>query len=241
MSDSAGLKLPFTIPFNLSQNEETGEVTVTVVKGFTLPFTIPFSLNTVKTESSSGGGTPGFTMPFTIPFVLGNGEAGGGTSSGGKIKKSNKVAVYEKAWYFTGIIFEENVVAKLNSSLVLQEDIKSRILLNVYLIDRNHIKLEWYGGEVNELQVYKKLQIDDKYEKDGDPIPWENGSTIINISDDAYDIVLKSPKGEGESGVINMGDTFYVQVQNALNIALNRKIYYINVDFKNKFEIKVDF
>ena len=92
----------------------------------------------------------------------------------------------------------------MKTQVLLLEEVKGRILVDLILVDKNHIKLKWYGSEVETIQVFKKLDIDEKYEADGDPIPWEVGSTTIAVSDSSYNIILKGPYGSGESGIINL-------------------------------------
>lgn len=235
--NDVGLKLPIELPFSINKTEN-GNIEVNIVNGFSLPVSIPFSLNTTEEVTPGLTTVQGFSLPFSIPFSLSTIEE---TTSDGRIKKSNKVHVKEKAWKFKGLIFQETIVTKMTKSLVLKETTKSRILVNVYLIDRNNIRIEWYGGNVPELQVMRKLSVDDKYDVVGDPIPWDQGYTNVNISDDSYNIYLKSTGDEGESGIINIGDNFYTEIKNALTIALNRKLYYIKVNFESAFKIKVDF
>lgn len=238
--NQAGIRLPFVIPFSLTINEE-GTIIVSEEAGLSLPFVIPFSLTTINKTSETTTRESGFSIPFSLPFGCTTETTTSGGSTKQTITKYSKYRITEEAWDFTGIIFDEYIVGQMKSQLLLIEEIKSRILVNVILLDRNNIRLEWYGGNVPAVNVFKKLSIDETYKLDNnEPVPWEEGGVNVAISDDSYDIILKSPNGEGESGSIALGETFYMQVKSLLGIALNRKIHYINIDMKSKFNIKVN-
>lgn len=233
-----GLSFPIGIPFSISKTDNSVTITST---GFKFPLSVPFTLSekqeAVKPPVSF---SPGISLPFSIPMSLSTGNIEEEGSNGRKkiIKKYN---VTEKAWVFQGVVFEENVVSLMKTQVLLLEEVKGRILVDLILVDKNHIKLKWYGSEVETIQVFKKLDIDEKYEADGDPIPWEVGSTTIAVSDSSYNIILKGPYGSGESGIINLADTSADAIINDLKIALNEKTYFLTADFKETYVLNINF
>ena len=218
-----GLSFPIGIPFSISKTDNSVTITST---GFKFPLSVPFTLS----EKQEAVKPP-------VSFSTGNIEEG----SNGRKKIIKKYNVTEKAWVFQGVVFEENVVSLMKTQVLLLEEVKGRILVDLILIDKNHIKLKWYGSEVETIQVFKKLDIDEKYETDGDPIPWEIGSTTIAVSDSSYNIILKGPYGSGESGVINLADTSADAIINDLKIALNEKTYFLTADFKETYVLNINF
>lgn len=234
-----GLSFPLNTPFSISKDNEDNNVIS--LAGFSFPLNLPITLD--RKEEAINKPTnveAGLCLPFSFPLTLST-EANDDITENGRRKITKKYNVTEKAWVFQGIVFDENVISLMSSQVLLLEEVKGRILVDLMLVDKNHIKLKWYGSEVETIQVYKKLDIDDKYVADGDPISWEKGETIITVSDSSYNIILKGPSGSGESGVINLSDTNSDSVVNKLNIALNEKTYFLTADFKETYKININF
>lgn len=229
-----GLSLPLDIPFSFSKIDN--ELVISS-EGFKFPLSLPFSLSEKK-QSVTPSKTSGLSLPLSLPFALSTAEE---EIVNGRKKVTKRYNVTEKAWVFQGIVFDENVVSLMSSQVLLLEEVKGRILVDLMLVDKNHIKLKWYGSPVETVQVFKKLDIDDKYESDGDPIPWDVGETTITISDSSYNVVLKGPNGSGESGVIDILDTGADMVKHDLKIALNEKTYFLTVDFKQTYSLNINF
>ena len=198
-----------------------------------IPVTTPVML-----EYSSKEGAMicnGIRLPLSVPFSLSIQE----NNNRNKINK--KIPMTEQAWVFQGIIFDEYVIDKMNKNLTFIEEVKSRILTEVTLVDRNHLRIDWFGNELETVKIYKKLDIDEQYETDDKEIPWSEGGTTIALGDGSYNILIDTPNKSGISGVINISDTSYNKVKSDLQIALNEKTHYLNVDFKHTFNIKIDF
>lgn len=153
---------------------------------------------------------------------------------------SIKMPVKETAWHFKGLIIEENVVGKMNSSLTLLEEIRSRILTETEILDRNTVKVKWYGDEVPKLEVMKKIAGDEKYESIG-IYEWSDGEAVFKIDNNEHNIQLIGLNGTGESAVVEIGEGEVVDINTQLNILLNEKIYNINVNCASKYKIYVDY
>lgn len=233
-----GLTFPLNVPFSLHKNNDS--ITISS-NGFKFPLSLPFTLSESKViDTPSTNKKGGLSLPFCVPFSLSiNEESEEG--SNGRRKITTRYNVSEKAWVFQGIVFDENVIAHMKSQVLLLEEVKGRILVDMVLVDKNHIKLKWYGSKVETVQVFKKLDIDEKYEADGDPVAWDVGETTITVSDSSYNIILKGPSGSGESGVINLSDTNSDVVKHDLKIALNEKTYFLTVDFKETHKLNINF
>lgn len=228
-----GLIIPLGIPCILSKKDNT----ITIESnGWKLPFSMPFSLS--EKDSNSYKQQAGLSFPTSLPFSLDYSEEIGSNERRTITKKYN---VTEKAWVFQGIVFDENVISLMKAQVLLLEEVKGRVLVDLILVDKNHIKLKWYGSKVDTIQIYKKLDIDEKYEADGEPIPWEVGETTIAVSDSSYNIILRGPNGSGESGIIDLAETNLDAVKHDLKIALNEKTHFLIVDFKETHKLNINF
>lgn len=228
-----GLTIPLGVPCILSKKDNT--ITIES-KGLKLPLSMPFTLSEKSNVSSTK--KAGLSFPMSLPFSLDSIEQVGSNERRTITKTYN---VTEKAWVFQGIVFDENVISLMKSQVLLLEEVKGRILADLILIDKNHIKLKWYGSKVDTVQVFKKLDIDEKYEADGEPIPWEKGEVIVTVSDSSYNIILKGPNGSGESGVIDIAETSSDTVKHDLKIALNEKTHFLTANFKETHKLNINF
>lgn len=222
---------PLELPITLEISSDNNSITL---NGVSIPLSIPFSLSIG--EHSSISSSKGFSLPFSLPYSLGKHE-----TSNGRTRINKKIITTEQAWVFQGIVFDEYVIAKMNKNVTFVEEVKSRILTEVTLVDRNHLKINWFGNELETVKIYKKLDIDDKYETDDKEIPWRDKEVILTLGDGSYNIYIDTPNKSGISDIINILDTNYNKVKSDLKIALNEKTHYLNVDFKQTFNIKIDF
>lgn len=151
-----------------------------------------------------------------------------------------KLLIVETAWDFKGLILEENIVAKMNRQITILEEVRARILTNTELVDKNHIKIKWYGDSVPQLDVMKKVFVDENYTKEG-TYNWDKGEAIILIDDNEYNVQLVGVNGTGESGVIDLGESSGIDVFSSVNIALNEKIYDVEVSYTSEYKIEVNY
>lgn len=210
-----------------------------IVSGTSLPLSVPFSLSIKEKNKSKSAG---LSLPFSLPYSLSfSSENDQDVPDNNRTKINKKITMTEQAWVFQGIIFDEYVIDKMKKDLTFIEEVKSRILTEVSLVDRNHLRINWFGNELETVKVYKKLDIDEQYETDDVEIPWSEGGTTIALGDGSYNILIDTPNKSGISGVINIADTNYNKVKSDLQIALNEKTHYLNVDLKQTFKITIDF
>lgn len=235
LNNEQDINFSMELPIRLNINSKENSINI---NGISVPLSVPFSLSIRQDlQNNNKVAAKGISLPFSLPFTLSTPSA----NSNGRKKITKKIPTSEQAWVFQGIVFDEYIIAKMNKNVAMIEEVKSRILTDVTLVDRNHLKIKWYGNAVKAVQVFSKLDIDSQYETDGVAIPWEEGEVTIPIGDGSYNILLDTPDGSGISGVINISDTNYNKVKSDFKIALNEKTYYLNTDFKQTFNIKIDF
>ena len=141
--------------------------------GILLPTRLPIKQYKVKGKRKSP--ISGIKTPSRLPMSIGR----GGINSGGNKTSSPLIfPIYEKAkqirsidfpinetaWDFKGIILEETIVDWMNTGFAIYEDVRSRILTDIIMIDKNHVRISWYGQKVNEVMIMRKSQLDDEYE-----------------------------------------------------------------------------
>lgn len=150
-----------------------------------------------------------------------------------------KIPTQETGWHFVGIIISENVVDKMSKPLTVMEEVRSRILLDVEMTDRNHINLKWYGDKVPTLDVLIKSFVDDKYEVHSTH-NWGDSATVIQVGEQDYQIMALGKNGTGESSVIELNASDYIDVLTDVRISINEKIYDINIDLTSEYSIEVN-
>lgn len=234
LSNNKNINFSMELPIKLNINSKEDSINI---NGVCIPLSTPFSLSIRQELNDNKVRAKGFSLPFSLPFTLSPPAEG----SVGRRKITKKVTTSEQAWVFQGIVFDEYIIAKMNKSVTMIEEVKSRILTDITLIDKNHVKIKWYGNPVDAVQVFTKLDIDSDYNTDGVVIPWEEGEVTIPIGDGSYNILLDTPNNSGISGVINISDTNFNKVKSDFKIVLNEKTYYLNTNFKQTFNINIDF
>lgn len=219
-----------------------------------LPATLPVSF----TSTSS---VAGVTLPITLPVKFGTGQ---------KVRKKVKIPtkiqceyvheqcytklplkevtsltrvkipVKEYSWDLKGIILEENIVEAMHKSLTLIEEVRSRILVDVDMLDRNNLRLKWYGDEVPKVEIYKKVEIDEEFTDLVATLDWDEGQCDINIDNNSYDIQVLGVNGTGESSIINVAEPLYYAVKTDIDIAMNEKVYDVDIDLVATYRIDID-
>lgn len=151
-----------------------------------------------------------------------------------------RLPIKEEAWVFNGLVLSEYVLGKFNKQLTMMEEIRGRILADVSLVNKSLLKISWYGDKVDELGIYKKMAIDEEYELISNHV-WDEGSATFNLDSSEYNIILVGANRSGESNIITIGEITSLDVNTAINIALNEKIYQFDIDFKEQYHFNLDF
>lgn len=220
-----GVKLPIKLPFIFKEYSS----------GVTLPLTLPFSFQNMDDKRKS------FKIPNKITCEYANEQ------KQFKLPITEfahttviKIPTNEVAWILQGLIIEENVVSVMKKPLVLLEDIRSRILIDAQLINKNNIKISWYGDKVPQLEIYKKIFVDEEWTKVG-VYDWNKGSTVIELDNNEYELKVLGTNSTGESAINTIGESMFVNVDTLVNVSLNEKVYSFDVDFNSIFRIEVNF
>lgn len=246
---TGAVRLPVTLPINFSGEE----IPEGMIK---LPITLPMSF-------SQGSVPAGMVrLPITLPMKFSSGSSANRkkvrlttsvTPNEGQYKSSTKLPlqetasltvarlpIRETAWNFKGIILEENVVGRMSAPLTLIEEVRSRILVDTEILNRNTIKVKWYGDKVPKVEVTKKMAVDDEYESVG-LYDWEAGEAIFEVDNNEYNIKLVGTNNTGESSVVEIGEGANIDINTILNVSLNEKIYNVNVDNTSYYKIYVNY
>lgn len=258
-----GIILPLKPPSNVGLNGKednnnnnggnNGDNIITKVSGGTcLPIKLPVAIglsnkqNATITKTSSG-----ISLPIKTPISIGGCVTGTdvlSTKSPLKISvKEEAIAINEvvfsiseEAWDFKGIILEETIVDYKSASFIIYEDVRSRILTDIYMIDKNHVVVKWYGQPVDKVMILKKSQLDDTYDI-VDTVPWEVGEYIVEVSEDATNIKVEGAGQTGESSTIALEDGFNTEVKTDFDIAINLKVHYLDTSRDSVFRLKVNY
>lgn len=228
-STSMGVTLPVTLP--LTFNAASGNVG-NLVK---LPVTLPMSFTPLQYTRWV------FKVPasVTVEFANLHGEL--------KIPLREearplgiKVPLKEYAMEFNGLIIEENVVAKMHKDITILEDIRSRIMFDVELVNRNLVRISWYGEEVPNIEVCHKMEVDTEWTQVG-TYEWNEYPVEFTIDNNERQIKLFGGNNTGESGICTIGETMYIHIIPEVGVLVNEKIYNLGVDFKRTFRTNVNY
>jgi hypothetical protein len=154
---------------------------------------------------------------------------------------SIKFPIREKALVLSGFVFRENIISWQKKETTLIESIKSRILLNATLLDKNHIKLMWHGEKVPKVMLYDVLDGDEFPNTPSATFNWSPQETVWQIDANGHDIKVKGTGDTGESNVISIGENREYEVECTVDLPINEKNFFIPIDFTSEFRIEVNF
>lgn len=240
------IKLPVTIPVDFSETESG-------VSTITLPITLPMTFSNGKVATVK--------LPVTLPmsFVSKSGikkticivyrenvstEKYHGTTilpyketATGKV---TKIPFKETGWYFPGLILSENVITNISTQLSLVENVQALILVDFELLSTNSLKLTWYGHIVPSFTVMKKSAVDDKYTESG-TYNWNAEYAIVDIKSEDYNIYLQGAANSGTSAVYTIAGVNDAIVEPDINVAMNDKIYELEIDYTSEYRITIEY
>lgn len=151
-----------------------------------------------------------------------------------------KVPLKEFTMDFKGLIIEENVVATMHKDITILEDIRSRIMFDVELVNRNLVRISWYGEEVPTIEVCHKMEVDEEWTSVG-TYGWKDYPVEFTIDNNERQIKLFGGGNTGESGICTIGETMYIHIIPEVGVLVNEKIYNVGIDFKRTFRTDVNY
>jgi hypothetical protein len=242
-----GITLPLTIPFTMSDNGAS--------KGVMLPITLPitFSGSYVKPTRVK--------IPFSLPMSFDTSEITrvvlyipttleiefANLHQEVKVPlkevadtKVVKVPLKEYTMDFKGLIIDETIVASMRKDITILEDIRSRILFDVELINRNYVKVTWYGETVPTVEVRHKMEVDEEWTSVG-VFNWSDESVEFALDNNEHNIMLIGGNNTGESGTCVIGEASYIRIDPIVGVLINEKIYNVAIDFTREFHVDVNY
>lgn len=241
-----GVTLPLTIPFTMSGSGKSG---------VTLPVTLPL------TFSTGLGIENRVKLPIKLPMTFNTSEITrivvsvptSIVAEFANLHQELKVPLKEKAQAlgvkvplveytmdFKGLIVEETIVDKMRKDITILEDIRSRIMFDVELIDRNHVAISWYGEAVPTVEVRHKMEVDEEWTVVG-VYSWNTDSVEFSLDNNEHQIMLIGGNNTGESGTGVVGETMYIRIDPTIGVLINEKIYNVNIDFTKSISVDVNY
>ena len=242
-----GVTLPLTIPFTMSGGGGRS--------GVTLPVTLPITFSTSMSVENR------VKLPITLPMTFDTAEITrivvciptSIISEFANLYQELKVPLKEQAHAlgikvplveytmdFKGLIIEETIVDKMRKDITILEDIRSRILFNVELIDRNHVEVSWYGEAVPTVEVRHKMEVDEEWTVVG-VYSWNTTSIEFSLDNNEHQIMLIGGNNTGESGTGIVGETMYIRIDPTIGVLINEKIYNVDIDFTKSISVDVNY
>lgn len=243
-----GVTLPLRIPFVMSSSG-TGK------NGVTLPVTLPVTFSAEMGEENR------VALPITLPMTFNTSKITRIvicvpttiTAEFANLHQELKVPLTEQArakgikvplkeftMDFKGLIVEETIVDKMRKDITLLEDIRSRILFDVELIDRNHVKVSWYGEAVPTVEVRHKMEVDETWTSVG-VYNWNDESAEFALDNNEHQIMLIGGNSTGESGTGVVGETLYIRIDPTIGVLVNEKVYNVNINFTSEYHVTVNY
>jgi len=153
---------------------------------------------------------------------------------------SIKFPIRETAFILQGFIIEERVIDWQIASFNILESIKSRIFFDTELIDKNHIKITWYGEPVPKILIYRKAEGEEDYGSPFVTLPWTPQEYEMLIDGSGYDIKLMGIQDTGESSQISLGENQDNNLKVDVKLPVNEKYYYIDCECTSEYRIEVN-
>jgi hypothetical protein len=154
---------------------------------------------------------------------------------------SIKLPLKQTALVINGFILAENIVTWKTKSITLIENIKSRLLLEAELVDKNHIKLKWFGEKVPNIQIFKRLDIEEYSNVPLIILPWDVKQYEDIIDSNSYDYKVIGVNSTGESNEVLVGEDKEYDINCTLEIPINEKNYFIDLDLISEYRLEVNF
>ena len=223
---SSSITLPITLPMTFStERDATVKLPVTLPISFVLRSVVKKSINIPYKENVSTDKYSGTTLLPYKETAIGN---------------VTKIPIKESGWYFPGLILQENVITNVSTQLSLVEDVQALILVDFELLSMNTLKITWYGHSVPSFTIMKKSAIDEEYIESG-TYSWSSDYAIVEIGSEEYNIYLQGSSNSGTSAVYTIAGTNDVIVEPNINVALNDKIYELEVNYTSEYRVIIEY
>ena len=240
----SGIKFPLKFPIAFVSSKSVG---------FTFP--LKFPLNFVSNKSL------GFTFPLRFPMQFDSGDenrfvikvpikfnAYTGIYNGTKkmpfyesaVGKITKTPFKEKAWWFPGLMIEENIISKQSADISISENIQSLIQADFEMLSTNKVKVDWYGDTVPSVIIMKKSDSDEIYINDG-TYSWDANYAIVDISSEDYNIYLLGTQNSGSSAIYTVGNANDTVVVPEIGVSLNEKVYDLELDNMSVYHLTINY
>jgi hypothetical protein len=155
------------------------------------------------------------------------------------IVASIKLPLKETVWVLNGFTVSENIVDWKESKFLVTENVKSRIIIEAEMIDKNHIKFKWYGDVVPKVLIYKRV-IGDDWGEPEEILDWNDDEYIMDFDSASYEIRILGSNDTGESDRIVFGQHQEYDVDFSFELPINEKYYYFDVNVTSVYRIEVN-
>lgn len=153
---------------------------------------------------------------------------------------SVKLPLRENVWLLQGFILQENIISLKTNEIVLIENIKSFITTQIELVDRNHIKIKWFGDSVPKIQIWRR-RIDEDYGTTPYlEVDWKTAECIIPIDVNGYVFKVKGVLDTGEGQEYQIGGSQDYEVNMNLLLPINQKNYYFDIGVSSVYRFEVN-
>jgi hypothetical protein len=153
---------------------------------------------------------------------------------------SIKLPLKENVWLLIGFVLSERIIELKTKETTILENVKSRILFDISIVDKNHLKITWEGESVPKLLIYKK-RVEEEWSKEPEvELDWDLHSYILEIDSNSYDFKVLGKNDSGESGVISIGNYQNYNMDFSIDLPINQKIYYFDLSLTSEFRFEVN-
>jgi hypothetical protein len=153
---------------------------------------------------------------------------------------SIKLPFTEQVWILEGFVIDENIVSWKSNEIILLETIKSFITTQLELIDKNHVKIKWFGEPVPKIQLFRRRIDEDFPISPFAEVLWSPTEYIMVLDGNGYVIKVLGSQSTGESPQVQIGDNMDYDVEMDVSLPLNQKNYYFDLELYSVYRFEVN-
>lgn len=147
--------------------------------------------------------------------------------------------IRETVWVVDGFIISERIVGWKKQDLTILENIKSRILTEIELLNRNQVKIKWYGESVPQVMIFTRRIGDDWGNTPIATIPWDVGEYVMDVDLNEYEVRILGIQNTGEADSVVFGANQEYDINFDFVLPVNEKYYFLEIDVTSTYEIEV--
>jgi hypothetical protein len=151
-----------------------------------------------------------------------------------------KMPIHETAWVLEGFVMAENIVSWKSNEIILLENIRSFITVLFELVDKNHVKIKWFGQPVPKVQIFRRRIDEDFGTTPFIELPWNPSEYVMQLDTNGYVIKIVGSQNTGESQQFQVGEDEDYDIAMNVSLPVNQKNYYYDLNLTSEYRFEVN-